>query len=672
MRKKNYAYRITPQLPIVEYGGKLYRMDLGGDIPRMTPLDMSSTYMSKAPTTMASVPNQSGNQRSGNGMGIAGAVGSAAGGIFSSLASNNRGTIAQDSSTQRTVDSLLNNIPFYSVGNSLGDWAATDYKGLATNQDDPANFGKMANPGKYDVASTISGFLGPDNLISGLSGEGWTAGQRRKKLEAKSAPQREALIKQQQQQVHQREVAYNPGNYWDENSMMQAEYGGALPILGQSYAMGGPLYKGKPTANIPEIDQFTKDYTNSTNFENLSKGMGDTDEMIEMRREDVNRFDRNHDIKISKKRGGASYVDDGKMILNNDIGDWKSYDDVAAHEFGHLGVTDGDLLLPEKAREEMTSRNQTYKKFQTVNGPPSEDDIHDMSPQETRADLFQFRRQLQKHGIYNSVKGGEFTEKHLEKFKKTKDWNRLRRLYKPEDVIWMMNNIAENKQGNAQLQIAALGGPLETGGRRVPLQQATIQNQMRRNATMGDTGFVYDLPMETQKHEGYFNSSDINELNIMGNNGGEMPINKHAWDNTSPFNNEPIMGTMPSNVSANISPACERQRRKLADGTYEYRDNPAFKGMSPCSNSKIYEKEFGGELQPQQQANNERPIVTEYNTGGQHSENQSGFGGVPVDDKGNKVVVSGNRPIASVEQGEISWFNPTTKTAYVFSNKLFV
>jgi len=64
------------------------------------------------------------------------------------------------------------------------------------------------------------------------------------------------------------------------------------------------------------------------------------------------------------------------------------------------------------------------------------------------------------------------------------------------------------------------------------------------------------------------------------------------------------------------------------------------------------------------------PIITEYNVGGEHDENPNG--GIPTDAMGNKAVVSGTRPTVLTEAGELSWYNPKTKKAFVFSNKLFI
>jgi hypothetical protein len=239
-RKNRYPKRQILQLPIMMNGGTF------GNVSPMGATLNSGAFktagVTKTPT---------------NGMSIASGVGSAAGSIFSGLAQNAGGTQVPDSATQQTVDSLLSNIPFYSVGNAIGDWAATDYKNVGADTSNLETYGKLADPGKYDVASTISGFLGPDNLISGLSGDGWTAGERRSKIEDKMAPQRNALIAQKAAQYKQREIdAGLGGNYQDINNMMMAREGGPLPVNGfdfqgsmQDFEMGGQFPRTMQNTN---------------------------------------------------------------------------------------------------------------------------------------------------------------------------------------------------------------------------------------------------------------------------------------------------------------------------------------------------------------------------------------------------------------------------------------
>jgi len=157
-------------------------------------------------------------------------IASAAGNALGALAQNSGGTQVPDSSTQQSVDAVLGSVvPFYSLGNAIGDIAAKDYKNISLDPTNPEEFGKIINPDKYDVASTIGGFFGPDNLISGLSGEGWTAGQRRAHIEEKYAPQRKALLKQKEEKWNMENRQINPGRFYDTNQMMSAQFGGVLP-----------------------------------------------------------------------------------------------------------------------------------------------------------------------------------------------------------------------------------------------------------------------------------------------------------------------------------------------------------------------------------------------------------------------------------------------------------
>lgn len=87
-------------------------------------------------------------------------------------------------------------------------------------------------------------------------------------------------------------------------------------------------------------------------------------------------------------------------------------------------------------------------------------------------------------------------------------------------------------------------------------------------------------------------------------------------------------------------------------------------------NASHWKHEFGGDIEEQSQVINSNPQITEYNEGDTHDMNTSGYGGVPVDASGNRTVVSANRPVATVEEGEVSWFDPNSKTTYVFSNKI--
>lgn len=176
---------------------------------------------------------------------------SAIGGLGGVAAGMTGGTLAQDTTTQQAFDQLASVIPFYSVGNMLGDLAATDYKNISLDTENPDTFGMLTDPGRYDVASTIGWFLGPDNLISGLSGEGWTAKQRREKIEERYAPQRNALIRQRDARVDKERRERNPGNFYDTNQLLNAAYGGQI---GQSNRGGLTDYQTGQKHGESELD----------------------------------------------------------------------------------------------------------------------------------------------------------------------------------------------------------------------------------------------------------------------------------------------------------------------------------------------------------------------------------------------------------------------------------
>ena len=62
--------------------------------------------------------------------------------------------------------------------------------------------------------------------------------------------------------------------------------------------------------------------------------------------------------------------------------------------------------------------------------------------------------------------------------------------------------------------------------------------------------------------------------------------------------------------------------------------------------------------------------VIRYNVGGTHEQNP--YGGIPVDNLGNPTSISKSKPVATVEEDEVSWLDPNTGSAYIFSNRLKV
>ena len=118
---------------------------------------------------------------------------------------------------------------------------------------------------------------------------------------------------------------------------------------------------------------------------------------------------------------------------------------IGAHEKGHLGFKD---IMPQ-------SQQDYLKANQLPKGSKARMSDHARSPGETRADVMSLRYVADRLGIYNPMKEG-FTVEHLKKLQNlppqysgfSSKLQRLLEVYSPEMLIWIMNNVAENKQGN--------------------------------------------------------------------------------------------------------------------------------------------------------------------------------------------------------------------------------
>lgn len=265
-------------------------------------------------------------------------------------------------------------------------------------------------------------------------------------------------------------------NYSEEPFAM----GGSLPgSVGFMYARTGAPSKGprrnqtsvtdasaqdgtKIKTNIPvPIDElkkanasaeaFNKQYVQSPNFVNLLQKQGYTPKEIKRRQDEVLGM-TNDDYTYTNFGPNFVYGEDesGKTKINYNqrgLGDWSNFGDIAAHEWGHVGVTDYGPSALKSSEQKLL-----YSKLNWPNVSENPDDFaHDIAPQENRADLVELRKALQDRGIYDSFKGGEFKQEHLDKLRE-KDpeyWNRSMRLYKDKDIVDLMNTIAANnpKQG---------------------------------------------------------------------------------------------------------------------------------------------------------------------------------------------------------------------------------
>ena len=217
-----------------------------------------------------------------------------------------------------------------------------------------------------------------------------------------------------------------------------------------------------------KAQEFNKLYAQSKNYKRLLKKQGYTPEEIKDR---INSVMNINDFRYIDE--GPSWVsaneDTGNEFISynvTDPGDWPGFDQIAAHEWGHVGVDSGANPLKPKEREEFI--NRINKEQAGVTGVES-DLQHDMEPQENRADLVQLRQQLQEAGVFDSTKRKKFTKKDLNKYREIMKssernwdnmWNRMFRLYDDDSIIHFMNNVAKNNS-DQDVQVAKYGVELD-------------------------------------------------------------------------------------------------------------------------------------------------------------------------------------------------------------------
>lgn len=148
------------------------------------------------------------------------------------------------------------------------------------------------------------------------------------------------------------------------------------------------------------------------------------------------------------------------------------YDDVLAHELGHAvdnsiklykteSLLNKEYPMPGNYYSDLYPifrNNKQYKQvLKTLNDSEKSlwlkmpsitgaEEWHDARPSESYADLMRLRYLMQKKGIFDSTKKDNvFTKDHLDKFKKSvKITPRLLNNFSEDDIIWMMNNVAQN------------------------------------------------------------------------------------------------------------------------------------------------------------------------------------------------------------------------------------
>ena len=236
-----------------------------------------------------------------------------------------------------------------------------------------------------------------------------------------------------------------------------------------------------------EVDEWNKEYVQSSNYRNLLNKAGLNDREIEDRINAVLNFNVNSDITFDETNpsmgsmyntatttsGGwnmpmTTFPGEGVDMINYNpslmtnhpaydnegiaVGGWPA---VSAHEQGHLLGPGGLNRSTTKTLKGIAKDNKRYLK--SFAGGNKKTYRHAKDPDEMRANLLQLRYQMGNSGLYNSSEETPFTQEDLMKIAdfdengtfiqyKPEFNNELLQTIPPEDVIWMMNNIAQNQE----------------------------------------------------------------------------------------------------------------------------------------------------------------------------------------------------------------------------------
>jgi hypothetical protein len=255
-----------------------------------------------------------------------------------------------------------------------------------------------------------------------------------------------------------------------------------------------PVYQEGGQNDFMNVKNWYNSYIQSPlykrNIEN--SGYSNVDDVINQRQANVNRAK----YVVDENKAGSYYTNRTNKVHHSPVNDnkiWSTYytsdlpeDEVLAHELGHAVLDSSDsILLGSNALHmnqydynQLESRQKNKKISRGVN--------------ENYADQKALQYMGAKLGIY---KPGyeEFTKEHLDKIPvDLKD--RALQNYSEEDLIWLMNNIAQN-DNNYNLPIAQVGGenPFTVSGNPIVIpSEGMYPIDYAMNLKVNEAGIPYD------------------------------------------------------------------------------------------------------------------------------------------------------------------------------------
>jgi hypothetical protein len=198
------------------------------------------------------------------------------------------------------------------------------------------------------------------------------------------------------------------------------------------------------------VKDWYNNYTKSPGYlENLKKsGYEDPQAIIDERLANINATK----FKNNENRLGSYYRN--KKINYSPIKDQENFlgeepDDILAHEFGHSSIDTGKGIF-----DGFKAGYNKYDFEQLKNR--NKDPKISRGEHENYADQKALQYEAEKQGLYKAGYD-EFTEEILDKLQGSSLKQRALKNYSKEDLIWLLNNIAQN-DNQPQLPIAQVGG----------------------------------------------------------------------------------------------------------------------------------------------------------------------------------------------------------------------
>nr|DAI89616.1 MAG TPA: Morphogenesis protein 1 wall, phi29, hydrolase, infection [Caudoviricetes sp.] len=385
----------------------------------------------------------------------------------------------------------------------------------------------------------VSNFISPINIPTLAEPNETEAVQKAK----------EELDNKQQQQLNQQRfiqdlLVASQVQYVDPNQVQQEV---TYPDSEQYYQKGGTYYD--LPMNNPVIrnnitpKQFSLDYINSSNYKQRLKNSGykNINEEIGIRRQNVEDVNINNErpFTIMSKLGFSNRPPAGSHFNGEDINLDFEYDkekmaelypkfippsknETLAHELTHAQLFDQDNPIV-KNRLNSYDLNQLTRRLK--DNKSDKNTSHDILPDENKADLDAYRYILKRDGVYDT-NTEEFTKEHLKLPTKSFTKQRLLKNYKEDDLIWLMNNIAQNEEND--LIYAQNGGSIQNSqeflknwypNRVLPDSSLNSTYQAEKNLYLNQAQTLpvpnYVNQIDTENTQGTYdiNTNQINLLN---------------------------------------------------------------------------------------------------------------------------------------------------------------